>query len=336
MKDMADRARRKDVPPPRRILLVAAPPVDELDFVGPAQVFAIANRMAGRTAYEVEVATSGPGLEIAGEGGLLSFVAHKTIAEARGPYDSVLLACGLANRHQDDPALSAWLQARAEDSRRLGAVCVAAFLLARAGLLDDRRATSHWRFVEEFAARYPRVNVTAAPIWIQDGRIFTSAGVAAGFDLTLGWVESDLGAALAAEVAKELVLFARRTGSQAQISELLAAQSGERRRMRELVVWISENLPRPLTVDALAEQAGMSRRTLERSFAREIGRSPLQFVLLARINAARRLLETTSRSLDQVAFAAGFGSADAMRRAFRRAGAGPPRAFRESGLMLRQ
>jgi transcriptional regulator GlxA family with amidase domain len=317
--------------PPRRILLALVPPVDELDLVGTAQVFAIANRIAGRRVYDVEVATTAADLCVPGEGGLLSFAAHKRLTDADGPYDSILLICGLANRHKDEPGLSEWLRAEAERTRRVGAVCVAAFLLARAGLLDGRRATSHWRFVDEFAARHPRVKVTAAPIWTQDGNLFTSAGVTAGFDLTLGWIETDLGAAMANEVACELVLFARRTGRQAQISEVLSAQSSERRQLRELVVWISENLHRSLSTDTLAEQASMSRRTLQRRFAREVGRSPSRFVLEARVAAARRLLDSTSRSLEQVAGAAGFASADAMRQAFRRVDGSTPRSQRLEG-----
>src|SRR5689334_5021173 len=165
---------------PRRVLLVLIPPVvDELDVVGPTQVFARANKLAGGRAYAVEVATTGDSLTVQGEGGILAFNASCRLADARGPYDTILLACGVGNRHRHDPALSAWLQAQAPRARRVGAVCVGAFQLAAAGLLDGRRATSHWRWVDEFAERHPRVKVMSAPIWIQDGPFFTSAGVTA-------------------------------------------------------------------------------------------------------------------------------------------------------------
>lgn len=314
---------------PRRVLLVLIPPVvDELDVVGPSQVFARANKLAGGRAYTVEVATTGDSLTVPGEGGILAFNATCRLADARGPYDTIVLACGVSNRHRHDPALVAWLQAEAPRARRVGAVCVGGFQLAVAGLLDGRRATSHWRWVDEFAQRHPQVRVIGAPIWIQDGPFFTSAGVTAGFDMVLGWVEADLGPAIACEVARELVLFSRRSGDEAQVSEVLAAQASERRQLRELVAWIYDNLHRPLNVETLASRAAMSPRTLERSFAREIGRSPARFLLEARIGQARRLLATTSRSLDQVARSAGFASADAMRRAFRRFDGSLPRSFR--------
>jgi len=312
----------------RRVLIVLIPPVFELDVVAPTQVLAIANRMAGGLAYDVEMATTGDSLTAPGEGGLISFTAHKLLADAAGPYDSILLACGVGNRHLRDPALTAWLQAEAPRARRVGGICVGGFQLAEAGLLDGRRATAHWRHVEEFAQRHPQVRVMSAPIWIQDGHYFTSAGVTAGFDLALGWVEADLGPAIACDVARQLVLFARRSGDEAQVSEVLAAQAGERRQVRELVGWIYDNLQRPLNVETLASRAAMSSRTLERSFAREIGCSPARFLLEARIRQARRLLATSSRSLDQVARSAGFANADAMRRAFRRFDGSLPRSFR--------
>lgn len=314
--------------PPRRVLVVLVPPAFELDVVAPIQVLANANGLTGGRAYAVELATTGESLTVPGEGGLLAFQAHKRLCDAAGPYDSILLACGAANRHRSEPALVAWLQAEAPRARRVGGVCVGGFHLAQAGLLDGRQATAHWRYVGEFAERHPQVRVMAAPIWIQDGPFFTSAGVSAGFDMALGWVEADLGPAVACDIARNLVLFARRSGDEAQVSEVLAAQASERRQVRELVAWIHDNLHRPLNVEALASRAAMSARTLERSFARELGRSPARFLLEARIVQARRLLATTTRSLDQVARTCGFASADAMRRAFRRFDGAGPNSFR--------
>ncbi len=312
----------------RRVLLVLVPPVDELDVVGHTQVLSLANVMAGRRFYDLQVATTGHELVVPGEGGFLSFMASRRLSEVEGPFDDILLVCGVENRRATDPALIEWLQREAPRAQRVGAVCVAVFHLADAGLLDGRRATAHWRFVDEFARRHPKVRVAAAPIWIQDGPMFTSAGVTAGFDMALGWVEDDLGPALATEIAAELVLFARRSGDEAQVSHILTAQAGERRQVRELVPWIHDNLHKPLTVEIMAGRACMSSRTLERAFAREIGRSPARFLLEARIAHARRLLGTTSRSLEQVARASGFATADAMRRAFRRFDGSSPRAYR--------
>jgi transcriptional regulator GlxA family with amidase domain len=143
----------------RRIIVVAVPPVDELDLVGPLQVFNSVNRLAGRTLYTIEVVTSSDHLTVEGEGGVLTFIARHHFNRVEGACDSVLLVCGLSTRSVRDPALSAWLRKTAGDVRRLGAVCVGAFLLAEAGLLDGRRATAHWRFGRELAARYPGVPV---------------------------------------------------------------------------------------------------------------------------------------------------------------------------------
>ncbi|HEX5182107.1 MAG TPA: DJ-1/PfpI family protein [Allosphingosinicella sp.] len=316
----------------RRVVILVVPPVDELDLVGPAQVFAAANRLSGRSAYRVEIVTSGDDLRVRGEGGLLSFHADLRLAEAGPPFDSVLLVCGLANRRRHDPALSEWLRAAAVHARRLGAVCVGAFLLAEAGLLDGRKATAHWRFAEELARRHPAVRVESAPIWVQDGNLFTSAGISAGIDLALAWVERDLGGAIAGEIARELVLFLRRPGEQNQLSLSLTSQERAPNRIGALLVWIAENPASKLTADRLADRAGMTIRSLERHFAREVGRTPARYVRDARIEAARRQLQTTSLSLEQVARACGFGGADVMRRVFRSAREAAPRDIRRAAL----
>lgn len=174
--------------------MVVVPPVDELDLVAPLQVFNSVNRLAGRTIYSLEVVTNSPRMAFEGEGGVLTFVARDHFAKVNGPCDSVLLVCGLTTRSVRDPALSAWLNTQAGAVRRLGAVCVGAFLLAEAGLLNGRRATAHWRFGRELAARYPRVCVEHEPLWVKDGNIYTSAGISASIDLALAWVEEDCGA----------------------------------------------------------------------------------------------------------------------------------------------
>src|ERR1700732_450728 len=189
----------------RRIIVVVVPPVDELDLVGPLQVFGAANRLVGKTVYQVEIVTNGRELKVQGEGGLLSFAAQGRFQDVKGKFDSVLLVCGLATRTARDPALFAWMRKIAPVVRRLGAVCVGSFLLAEAGLLNGKRATTHWKFGRELAGRYPRVNVEFNPIWVKDGNIFTSAGISAGIDLALGWVEEDCGSRISHEVAREVV-----------------------------------------------------------------------------------------------------------------------------------
>ena len=311
------------------MVVVAVPPVDELDLVGPLQVFNSVNRLAGRTIYTIEVVTSANRLTVEGEGGVLTFNARHHFSKVKGACDTVLLVCGLGTRSLRDAALSAWLRKMAGEARRLGAVCVGAFLLAEAGLLDGRRATAHWKFGQELARRYPRVRVEHDPLWVKDGNIYTSAGTSAGIDLALAWVEEDCGASLAHEAARELVLFLRRPGGQPQVSVSLASQASEMASIRELQIWIAEHLQTRLSVDDLADRMGMSVRNFERVFTREVGTTPSQYVLQMRVEAARRQLERTDRGLKQVASAAGFGSVDVMRRAFVRLLGISPRRYRE-------
>jgi transcriptional regulator GlxA family with amidase domain len=313
----------------RRIIVVVVPPVDELDLVGPLQVFNSVNRLAGEKIYAIEIVTNTERLIVEGEGGVLTFMAKDHFNKVEGACDSVLLVCGLGNRSVRDIALSAWLKKMAGEVRRLGAVCVGAFLLAEAGLLDDRLATTHWRFGHEMATRYPGVRVQHDPLWVKDGNIYTSAGISAGIDLALAWVEEDCGAGLAHEAARELVLFLRRPGGQQQVSVSLASQASEMMSIRELQIWIAEHLKTKLTVEVLADRMSMSVRNFERVFTREVGTTPSQYVLKMRVEAVRRQLERTEKGLKQVASAAGFGNVDVMRRAFVRLLGITPRRYRE-------
>jgi transcriptional regulator GlxA family with amidase domain len=316
-------------PSSRRIIVVVVPPVDELDLVGPLQVFNSINRLAGRTLYTIEVVTSADRLTVEGEGGVLNFIARHHFNRVEGVCDSVLLVCGLSTRSVCDAALSAWLRKMAVEVRRLGAVCVGGFLLAEAGLLDGRRATAHWKYGHELATRYPGVRVEHDPLWVKDGNIYTSAGLSAGIDLALAWVEEDCGAGLAHEAARELVLFLRRPGGQPQVSVTLASQASEMMSIRELQIWIAEHLETRLSVQDLADRMSMSARNFERVFTREVGATPSHYVLQMRVEAARRLLERTDGGLKHVASAAGFGGIDVMRRAFVRLLGITPRRYRE-------
>jgi transcriptional regulator GlxA family with amidase domain len=313
----------------RRIIAVVVPPVDELDLVGPLQVFNSVNRLVGRKIYEIEVVTNSDRLTVEGEGGVLTFIAKHHFNKVEGACDSVLLVCGLGSRSERDAELSAWLQKMSAEVRRLGAVCVGAFLLAEAGLLNNRRATTHWKFGREMATRYPGVRVQHDPLWVKDGNIYTSAGISAGIDLALAWVEEDCGVGLAHEAARELVLFLRRPGGQPQVSVSLASQASEMMSIRELQIWIAEHLQAKLSVEGLADRMSMSVRNFERVFTREVGTAPSQYVLQTRVEAARRQLERTEKGLKQVASAAGFGNVDVMRRAFVRLLGITPRRYRE-------
>lgn len=313
----------------RHIIVLVVAPVDELDLVGPLQVFNSVNRLAGRTIYTIEIVTHSKELALQGESGMLTFMARRRFTDVDGSGDSILLVCGMRSRGVRDRTLSSWLRRMATRARRLGAVCVGAFLLAEAGILNGRRATSHWRFGGELAARYPQVRVEHEPLWVKDGNIYTSAGISAGIDLALAWVEEDCGAALAHEAARELVLFLRRPGGQPQVSVSLASQASEMSSIRELQVWIAEHLANDLSVERLADRMAMSVRTFERVFTREVGITPSQYILQTRVEAARRQLERTDRGLKQVAAASGFGSAETMRRAFVRILGTTPRRYRD-------
>ena len=302
--------------------------MDELDLVGPIQVFGAANRLVGKTIYEAEVVTNARDLRVQGEGGLLSFAAQGHLQDVKGKVDSLLLVCGLGTRTARDPVLFAWMRKMAPAVQRLGAVCVGSFLLAEAGLLNGKRATAHWKFGRELASRYPQVKMQFDPIWVKDGNIYTSAGISAGIDLALGWVEEDCGGRLSHEIAREFVLFLRRPGGQSQLSASLSAQASEMRAIHELQVWIAENLHKDLSVQRLAERTAMSVRNFERVFTRELGKTPSHYVLQMRAEAARRQLERTDKGFKQIAMAAGFGSADVMRRAFVRLLGITPRHYR--------
>lgn len=308
--------------------MLAVPPVDEFDLVCPIQVFSAANRLAGKPVYSVEVATNGKDLKVQGEGGLLSFLAETNYKALKENFDSLLLVCGLGTRNAHDTALFAWLRRIAPTVRRLGSVCVGSFLFAEAGLLNGKKATSHWRFSEELARRYPLLKVESERVWVKDENIYTSAGISAGIDLALAWVEEDCGAAIAQEVARELVLFLRRSGGQKQLSVSLSAQASEMKAIQELQVWIAENLRKKLTVQVLADRTAMSVRNFERVFTREVGRTPSQYVLQARVEAVRHQLERTDRGLKQIAAGCGFGSADVMRRSFARLVGVTPNEYR--------
>ena len=321
-REIASRSKRK------RIIVIVVPPVDELDLVGPMKVFGAANRLSKKPVYEVEVVTNKKEMIVRGEEGLLTFAASGHFQDVKGKFDSLLLVCGVGTRTERDPNLFSWMRERASVVRRLGSVCVGSFLLAEAGLLNGKRATTHWRFGRELTKRYPQVKVETEPIWVKDGNIYTSAGISAGMDLALTWVEEDCGAAVAQEIARELVLFLRRSGTQTQVSVLLSAQASEMKAIQELQLWIAENFHKKLSIQILADRVAMSVRNLERVFARELGKTPSEYLLQVRVEAAALQLERTDRGLKQVASSCGFTSADIMRRAFQRSFGITPHQYR--------
>jgi len=316
----------------RRVAVVAYPDVQVLDVVGPLEVFAIASRLLelrGRAtaAYAVEAVATQAGVLRTSSG--LGLVAARALRQVRGDLDTLLVAGGMGTQAaMRDEVLLAALRRLAPRVRRIGSVCSGAFLLAEAGLLDCRRATTHWEWCEALAARFPRVQVDRDPIFVRDGNVYTSAGVTAGMDLALALVEEDHGRALALEVARQMVLFLRRPGGQSQFSAALAAQAADREPLRDLQAWIAEDPGRDCSVPALARRVAMSPRNFARVFAREVGATPGQFVERVRVEAARRRLEESADGVDNIAFRCGFGTAETMRRAFLRTLRVPPSAYR--------
>jgi len=301
---------------PRRVCMLAYDGANAIDVIGPLEVFATASRYRAvddpkaPPPYTIEIlaAQRGPIRMHSG----ITVYAERAYGAVRSGVDTLLVAGGDAREAASDAEIRRWLRRIEPRVRRLGSVCTGAFVLAAAGLLDDRRATTHWRSADALARQFPDA------LFVCDGGIYTSAGVTAGMDLALALVEEDLGRKLALEVARGLVLFLKRPGGQSQFSSHLAAQVIPRGPLRDLPEWILEHLDEDLTVERLAERAAMSPRNFARVFLRETGVTPAKFLERARIERARRTLEETRLSIDEVAGTCGFGSAERMRRTFQR------------------
>lgn len=318
---------------PRRVVILGLPPVDALDVIGPAEVFAFANRLhEGKTApYALELVCAGADIYIESETGI-GLKGHRTLEQERRahrPIDTLIVASGFRSSDQLDKATMEWLRTRARTVRRICSICVGAFALAEAGLLDGRRATTHWGVAQSMAERYPKVQVDPTPIWVKDGNIYTSAGVSAGIDLALALVGEDMGDNVALEIAKNLVLFLRRPGGQAQFSVALQSQRTAGSSLDELCLWISEHLEASLTVEVLADRLATSVRTLIRTFQRELKTTPAKYVEAVRLEAVCRALELGGRSTEEIARRYGYNSFDVLRKAFTRRFGVTPKNYAE-------
>ena len=300
----------------RSILILGFPGAQVLDVTGPAEVFSMADRLKGTNAYDVRVVAPG-GRPFHTSGAVT--INPDAALPGRGPIDTLVVAGGGGVQQAvSDPRLIGWVRSAATRSRRIASVCNGAFLLAEAGLLEGRRATTHWAAGEELQKRYPEIQVDTDPIFVRDGNLYTSAGVTAGMDLALALVEEDLGRATALEVARWLVLFVKRPGGQSQFSAQLSSQLAERHPLRELQAHIVEHPAGDLSVPALAGRACMSERNFARAFRREVGMTPAAYVEAVRVDRARMLLEASDEPVEAVAHDCGFGTVETMRRAFAR------------------
>ncbi|NJP95258.1 helix-turn-helix domain-containing protein [Nonomuraea sp. FMUSA5-5] len=317
------------MPASHRVIVAVFPDVDLLDVTGPAEVFAVANReMDGRVPYEVLLA--GPdGGQVRTSAGV-RLAADLTFDEVGDRVDTLVVpgAVDAAGVPVIDPRLVGWIAETSKHARRVASVCVGAHLLAAAGLLAGRTATTHWATAERLAADHPDVTVDPDPIYIRSGKVWTGAGISSCMDLALALVAEDHGERLALAVARQLVMYLKRQGGQSQFSVPLWQAPTERRDIDELRVWITANLTAHLSAAALAERVCLSERHFARVFRKETGATPAAYVEAARVEAARRLLEGTDEPLDRVAAACGLGSAETLHRAFRRRLGTTPATYR--------
>jgi transcriptional regulator GlxA family with amidase domain len=318
-------ARNSDL---RVVEMVAFDAVQLLDVTGPLQVFATANDMAAKNGdpppYAVRiVARQTPSVTSSAGIALMT----EELPHPGAPLDTLIVAGGPGVESAQDQALVAWLAERAATARRTASVCTGAYLLAAAGLLDGRRAATHWSFCEDLAKRFPKVQVEADPIFLRDGPIWTSAGVTSGIDLALALLEEDLGRETALAVARYLVMFLKRPGGQAQFSAALTLQAGDAPFGR-LHEWIHANLAADLSLSQLAAHAGMSERSFSRHYVESTGLTPARAIERLRVEAARRLLSDGKTPIKSIARKCGFGTEETMRRSFLRLLATSPQDYR--------
>ena len=296
----------------RHVVFVAVPPIQILDLTAPFEIF---SRAGG---YRVELATTAEDGQVRSSCGLTlaNAVSYRRI---RAPIDTLLVPGGEGSESVAcDDRFLLWLASNGSKARRTGSICTGAFLLASAGLLDGRRAVTHWGWCAKLAQEFPKVKVERDPIYIRDGSFYTSAGVTAGLDLALALVEEDQGREHALSIARDLVMYLRRAGGQSQFSRLLDLQDTEADKIGHIRSWILENPNADLSVAALARHCGIGARQFARTFAAKMGDTPARYVEQLRVETARVVLEGANYSLKEAAVQCGFGSADSMRRSFLR------------------
>jgi transcriptional regulator GlxA family with amidase domain len=302
------------------------------DIAGPYESFIKAQQLAEKNrrfpGYQVDLLTTRgreiktlTGLTV---GGAFPFSRYKG-------FPDTLIVTGEPDSLASDPVqphLADWIRAGDFTIRRICSVCTGVFCLASTGILDGRNVATHWRHAELLARTFPKIQVNPEPVFLRDGKYYTSAGCTAAMDLSLTLIEQDLGCAIATEIAREMVMFLRRPGGQSQISPILKLQMADHDPFHELQTWIFDHFHLPITVEDLAFQVHMSPRNFARTFVAQVGVTPARFLESIRLDAARRRLEETDRSIDEIAAECGFGCAETMRRSFVRNLRTPPSAYR--------
>jgi transcriptional regulator GlxA family with amidase domain len=307
-----------------RIVILTTPDAQPLDVAGPYEVFSLTARKlremgdeSGR-GYDVEILTMGRRRYVTGALGL-SLVAQGSYRKAKGEIDTLLVVGGMEPwKPSGRRDVIEWIRTKAAGVRRLAGVCTGAFVLAEAGLLNGRRATTHWYFCQQLSSRYPKVRVDAEPIFVADGNIYTCAGVTSCMDLALAFVEQDFGTEVAVRIARAYIMFMRRPGGQSQFSAPMSFNASSESPMNRLQVWILDHLDENLTVERLAARVNMSSRNFARVFGREFQMTPGEYLDRVRVEASRKRLEDTDETIESIAAAVGFVNASTMRRAFLR------------------
>lgn len=301
--------------PVRRVVVIGYPAAELVDIACVTSALVMANWLHGSAVYDVTVATPGGRPIECGSG--LTLQAQATLERLNGPLDTVLVSGGIG--HVDaaaDHRLVAHVRRLAQESRRVASVCTGAGVLAAAGVLDGRRAATHWFQADDLAATYPAVCFDPEPIYVRDGNVVTSAGVTSALDLTLAFIEDDADADLARGVARHMVTYLQRPGNQAQMSMFTSAPTASGDVVQRVVDKITADPGADLTTTSLADEAGVSERHLTRLFLHDVGVTPGRFVRRARTESAAHLLVTTGLTMDRIAGRCGFGSAESLRQAF--------------------
>lgn len=322
---------RKTFAAKKTIGLIGFDDVQALDIVGPVDAFSIASgylaSIDAPQAYEVVVLGPSRRAFVAESG--IAIRPHHTLDSAP-PLDTVIIPGGRALRlnRETNARIANWIKAREPEIRRVASVCTGIYALAATGLLDGRQVTTHWRFTNDVAARFPALRMVANAIFIKDGKFYTAAGITAGIDLALSLIEEDCGSQVALAVARDLVVYLKRPGGQEQYSEPLRFQMTSSDRLSDLAPWMTAHLGEDLSVETLAEKACLSPRQFTRCFKRTFGAAPGEFVANLRLDEARRRLSASSVTIEGVADSVGFASADNFRRAFERRFGIPPSTYR--------
>lgn len=309
--------------------LLIYPQMQALDVTGPMDVFAAANQCVGAARAPYRLCTVGlrPDPVVCESG--LQLLPQFTLDTAPA-LDLVVIPGGRGSRTVDaDAVLLDWIRARAAAARRVVSICTGLYVFAATGLLDGCRVTTHWQYAADVRQRYPRLRMDADQLFVREGKYYTSGGLTAGLDLALALVEEDLGADVALAVARELVMYMKRPGNQAQFSAPLDAQTRASGRMSALVTWLLEHLDQDLSVERLADRMAMSERNFRRVFVATFEATPAQYIERLRLERACVLLTTGTLAVDRIAAEVGFASADSFRRAFRACYRTSPKDYRE-------